>query len=115
MPKGYFFVEIDITDPFVEIEITDPAAYGINRVKVPDVISAHGGRMLVRGGDPRLFDGVMSQRRFIIVEFDSPGAAKEFYDSDAYRAVLPFRLNASHGFVCLLIGLDQDAGISCSS
>ena len=52
MPKGYFFVEIDITDPFVEIEITDPAAYGINRVKVPDVISTHGGRMLVHGGDP---------------------------------------------------------------
>jgi uncharacterized protein (DUF1330 family) len=114
MPKGYFFVEIDITDPFVEIEITDPAAYGINRVKVPDVISAHGGRMLVYGGDPRLFDGVMSQRRFIIVEFDSPGAAKEFHDSGAYRAVMPFRLNASHGFVYLLNGLEHDMGISCS-
>jgi uncharacterized protein (DUF1330 family) len=106
MPKGYFFVEIDITDPFVEIEITDPAAYGINRAKLPDVISAHGGRMLVRGGDPRSFDGTMPQCRFIIVEFDSPEAAKEFYYSDAYRAVLPFQLNASNGFVCLLIGLE---------
>ena len=104
MPKGYLFVEIDITDPFVEIEITDPAAYGINRVKVPDIISAHGRRMLVRGGGPRLFDGVMSQRCFIMVEFDSLEAAREFYDSDVYRAVMPFRLNASHGFMCLLIG-----------
>jgi uncharacterized protein (DUF1330 family) len=91
------------------IEITDPAAYGINRAKLPDVISAHGGRMLVHGEDPRLFDGVMSQRRFIIVEFDNPEAAREFYYSDAYRAVVPFRLNASHGFVCLLIGLEQEA------
>lgn len=112
MPRGYFFVEIDIADPFVEIEITDPAAYGINRARLPDVISAHGGRMLVRGGDPRLFDGVMSQRRFIIVEFDSLEAAREFYDSDVYRAVLPFRLNASYGFMCLLIGSEPDTRIS---
>jgi hypothetical protein len=34
MPKGYFFVEIDITDPFVEIEIADPAAYGIESSNV---------------------------------------------------------------------------------
>jgi uncharacterized protein (DUF1330 family) len=114
MPKMYFFVEIDITNPFVEIEITDPAAYGVNRAKLPDVISAHRGRMLVRGGDPRLFEGAMPQRRFIIVEFDSPGAAKEFHDSDAYQAVLPFRLNSSHGFACLLIGLEHDMGISRS-
>jgi uncharacterized protein (DUF1330 family) len=106
MPKGYFFVEIDITDPFVEIEITDPAAYGINRAKVPDVISAYGGRILVRGGDPRPLDSTMSQRRLIIVEFDSRETAKTFYDSDAYQAVLPFRLNASHGFVCLLTGVE---------
>ena len=114
MPRGYFFVENEIGDPFVEIEITGPAAHGINHARFPDVISAHGGRMLVRGGDPRLFDGVMSQRRFIIAEFDSPEAAKEFHDADAYRAVLPFRLNASHGFVCLLTGFDRDMGISCS-
>jgi uncharacterized protein (DUF1330 family) len=106
MPKGYFFVEIDITDPFVEIEVTDPAAYGINRAKGRDVISAHGGRMLVHGGDPRVFDGTMPQRRFTIVEFGSPEVAKEFYYSDAYRAVLPFQLNARHGFVCVLIGLE---------
>jgi uncharacterized protein (DUF1330 family) len=56
----------------------------------------------------------MSQRRFIIVEFDNTEAAREFYYSDAYRAVVPFRLNASHGLVCLLIGLEQEAGISCS-
>ena len=51
MPKGYFFVEI---------EITDPAAYEAYRTKVPDIISAHGGRILVRGGDPQPLDGVIS-------------------------------------------------------
>jgi uncharacterized protein (DUF1330 family) len=98
MPKGYFFGEF---------EIADPAAYEIYRAKVPDIVSAQGGRILVRGGDPRSLDGTMPQRRFVIVEFDSPEAAKAFYDADDYQALLPFRLNAStsNGFACLLTGL----------
>jgi uncharacterized protein (DUF1330 family) len=98
MPRGYFFGEF---------EINDPVAYEVYRAKVPDIISAHGGRILVRGGEPQPFDGTMPQRRFIIVEFDSPEAARTFYYSDAYQAVLPFRLNAttSNGFGCLLTGV----------
>jgi hypothetical protein len=49
LPKRYFCVEIDITDPFiditdpfVEIEITDPAAYRINLVKGPRFMSEWG-------------------------------------------------------------------------
>ena len=99
MPKGYFFGEF---------EITDPAAYEVYRVRVPDIISAHGGRILVRGGEPQPFDGTMPQRRFIVVEFDSPDAVRTFYSSGAYQAVLPFRLNAStrDGFACLLTGVE---------
>src|SRR6202161_273049 len=95
MPKGYFFVEL---------EIADLAAYEAYRTAVPDIISAHGGRILVRGGDPPPLDGALAQRRRVIVEFDSPEAVKTFYDSDTYQAVLPIRLNASNGFVCLLTG-----------
>ena len=99
MPKGYFFVEV---------EITDPAAYEAYRTSVPEIISAHGGKILVRGGDPQPFDGTMPQRRFVIVEFDSPKAARTFYYSDAYQAALPFRLKAStrDGFGCLLTGVE---------
>jgi len=103
MPKGYFFVEV---------EIADPAAYEAYRTKVPGIISTHGGRILVRGGDPRPFDGVMPHRRRVIVEFDSPEAVTTFYYSDAYQAVLPIRLNASVGFVCLLTGMEQIIRVS---
>ena len=95
MPKGYFFVEV---------EITDPAAYEAYRTKVPDIIAAHGGRILVRDGDPQPLDGVMPQRRRVIVEFDSPDAVKGFYNSDAYQAIRPIRLSTSNGFACLLTG-----------
>jgi uncharacterized protein (DUF1330 family) len=99
MPRGYFFGEF---------EITDRAVYDAYRAKVPDIIAAHGGRILVRGGDPQPLDGTVPQRRFVIVEFDSPGAARTVYYSDAYQAVLPFRLNAStsNGFGCLLTGVE---------
>jgi uncharacterized protein (DUF1330 family) len=97
MPKGYFFVEV---------EITDPVAYEGYRTRVPDIISAHGGKILVRGGDPQPLDGVMPHRRRVIVEFDSPEAVKTFYCSDAYQAVQPIRLKASNGFVCLLTGTE---------
>jgi uncharacterized protein (DUF1330 family) len=95
MPKGYFFVEV---------EIADPAAYEAYRTAVPDIISAHGGRILVRGGNPQPLDGALPQSRRVIVEFDSPEDVKTFYDSEAYQAVLPIRVNASNGFVCLLTG-----------
>ena len=99
MPRGYFFGEF---------EITDPATYEVYRTKVPDMIADHGGRILVRSEDARPLDGSMPRRRFVIVEFDSPEAARTFYYSDAYQAVLPFRLNAStsNGFACLLTGAE---------
>jgi uncharacterized protein (DUF1330 family) len=99
MPKGYFFGEFEITDPVI---------YEAYRAKVPDIISDHGGRILVRGGEARPFDGSVPGRRFVIVEFDSPEAVRIFYGSDAYQAIRPFRLNAStsNGFACLLTGAE---------
>ena len=103
MPKGYFFVEI---------EITDPAAYEVYRTSVPDIIAAHGGRILVRGEDAQPLDGVIPHRRRVIVEFDSPEAVKGFYHSEAYQAMQPIRLKASNGFVCLLTGMEQTSHLS---
>ena len=103
MPKGYFFVEL---------EITDPTAYEAYRTSVPDIISTYGGRILVRGEDAQALDGAVPQRRRVIVEFDSPEAVKTFYHSDAYQAVLPIRLSASNGFVCLLTGTEQTLRLS---
>src|SRR5260221_13713064 len=97
MPKGY---------SLGEVEITDPAGYEAYRTQEPDIISAHGGKILLRGGYPQTLDGVMPHRRRVIVEFDSPEAVKTFYYSDAYQAVQAIRLSASNGFACLLIGME---------
>src|SRR5258708_22245 len=98
MAKGYFFVEI---------EITNPAAYEAYRKSVPDIIAAHGGKILVRGEGAQPLDGVIPHRRRVIVEFDSPEAVKAFYYSDAYQSVQPIRLKASNGLVGLMTGTEQ--------
>jgi uncharacterized protein (DUF1330 family) len=79
------------------VEIADPPAYEAYCGAVSDIISGHG-RMLVRGGDSQPLDGVITRRRRVIVEFDSPEAVKQ--------VVLPIRLNASNGFVCLPTGME---------
>ena len=53
MPKGYFFGEFEITDPVI---------YETYRLKVPDIISDHGGRIFVRGGDAQPLDGFLIVR-----------------------------------------------------
>src|SRR5258707_14147326 len=97
MPKGYFFVEV---------EIADPAAYEAYRTTVPDIIAAHGGKILVRGGDPQSLDGIMPHRRRVIVEFDSPEAVTTFYSSYGYQAVEPIPRKSSTWFGCLLTGVE---------
>src|SRR5260370_38123122 len=94
MPRGYFFGEF---------EIADPAAYEAYRTEVPNIISSHKGRILVRGGDPQPLDGTIPQRRFVVVEFDSPKAPRTFYYSDAHQAALPPGSAPSTGnpFACL--------------
>src|SRR5882757_8326120 len=99
MPKAYFVVEV---------EIADPAAYEAYRTTVPDIIAAHGGKILMRGGDPQPLDGVMPHRRRVIVEFESPEAVTTFYYSDAYQAVQPSRLNG--GIMSRTIKFTQAGG-----
>ena len=88
MSKGYFIGQIDITDP---------QAYGQYRDKVPAIVQAHGGRYLVRGGALELAEGDAPLPRTVVLEFPSVAAAKAWYESPEYQAILPIRLGASNG------------------
>jgi uncharacterized protein (DUF1330 family) len=84
MPKGYIIGEIHVTNPGAE--------YEEYRAKVVATIEAFGGRYLARGGDPTLLEGDAPLGRTVILEFESPERAKEWYNSPEYQAVLPLRL-----------------------
>jgi hypothetical protein len=57
-----------------------------------------------------LESGPMPERIFII-EFPNADAARRWYRSDEYQAVLKIRLSASHGRVFLIEGTEISAAL----
>jgi len=97
MPKGYVFAEV---------EVTDPVLYEDYRTKVPATIAAYGGRYLVRGGDPVRLEGDHPMHRFVVLEFDSPQRASDWYYSEQYGPVKALRLKSATTHAFLLIGTE---------
>ena len=97
MPKGYIVAELTITNPGAEF-----TAY---RDQVVATVEAYGGRFLVRGGDPLLLEGDAPNGRSVVLEFESPERAMEWYKSPAYQAILPMRTNNAIARVLCATGI----------
>lgn len=95
MPKGYILAELEITDPVVFEEY---------RSKAAGTIAAYGGRYLVRGGDPVRLEGNRPIRRMVVLEFESPERASDWYYSEEYGPVKALRLKSATTHVFLLNG-----------
>jgi uncharacterized protein (DUF1330 family) len=87
-----------------EMEVSDPDTYARYRAQVPEVIAAHGGRFLVRGGVSEAKEGTPPSR-VVVIEFPDMAAARRFYDDPAYQGILPLRLTASQGRLYLVEGV----------
>jgi uncharacterized protein (DUF1330 family) len=80
----------------VELEITDREAMGPYLTAVSDTIAAHGGKYLVRAGATEVVEGGIGEYPVkVILEFPSMEAAKGWYASPEYQAILPHRTNNS--------------------
>ncbi len=86
------------------IQVTDAEAFERYRAAVPPVIAAFGGRYLVRGGAVHALEGAMDLARLVILEFPSLQAARDFYDSAAYRPLLDLRLASTRSEAVLVEG-----------
>jgi uncharacterized protein (DUF1330 family) len=81
-PKGYVFVEIDVTNP---------EAYEGYKAAAAPLVAAAGGRYLVRGGKTEAREGVPPAGRLVILEYPSFEAAKAFLESPEYTAIVHLR------------------------
>lgn len=97
MTKGYILAEV---------EVTEPAGYDEYRKRVGATVEAFGGRFLVRGGDAERLEGEGPFHRMVVLEFDSPARAKEWYYSKQYQEVLPLRLRAGRADLFLVKGVE---------
>ena len=86
------------------IEVTDPAGYEAYRSRTAEVVAQYGGRFLVRGGTVEVREGEPDIGRFIVIEFADMDAARAFYDSPEYQAILPHRTANSNGSLFLVEG-----------
>ncbi len=88
-----------------KVAVTNPTAYEAYRNQVSATIEAHGGRFLVRGGAAEVKEGGWSAPRLVVIEFASLDAARAWYASPAYQAILPLRQANSTGDVVIVAGV----------
>lgn len=67
-----------------------------------------GGKFVLHGdGNKRVLEGTFAGD-VIMLSFPNRKAAEDWYDSPAYRAILPLRTRNSNGNVLLIDGVDED-------
>lgn len=99
MPNAYILAELEVPDT----EAYRASGY----MKMAEAsVSAHGGRFLVRGGDPALLEGKGPLPRIVILEFPSRDAAQAFHESDQYAPAITLRQSLSTGRLMLLSGIE---------
>jgi uncharacterized protein (DUF1330 family) len=80
----------------VELEITDMDGMRAYIAAVSDTITAHGGKYLVRAGKTEVVEGGLGEfPTKVVLEFPSMDAAKGWYASPEYQAIVPLRTNNS--------------------
>lgn len=96
-PKGYLFAEFDVLDA--------DRFYTEYMPRVKPVLQAFGARFLVATDAPDIQEGDRAYGRMILLEFDSPELAKQFYHSKEYQDVINYRLESSKGALYILDGV----------
>jgi uncharacterized protein (DUF1330 family) len=89
---------------FCNIEVTDPDQYGEYIALAGAAVAKHGGRYLVRGPDPEVFEGDPGLKRVAIVKFESREEALRFWESPEYREARGKRKGAAIFDAALLAG-----------
>lgn len=97
MPKGYWVVNL---------EVTDPEGYKDYQAFVRPFLAANGGRFLMRGGRMEVVEGEMLPR-VVVIEFDSFEEARRLYHSMEYQEGRALRLGRSAGNVAIVEGLES--------
>lgn len=80
----------------IELEVENLDAMKPYIEAVPATIAAHGGKYLVSAGNTEVAEGNLGQYPVkVVLEFASAAAAKGWYNSPEYQAILPHRMKNS--------------------
>lgn len=96
MPKGYWIVRVDITDPEKYKAYIAANAAPLKR---------HGGRFLVRAGKYETVEGT-SRTRNAVIEFPSYQAALDCWKAPDYQEAIKLRQNVSTADLVIIEGYE---------
>jgi uncharacterized protein (DUF1330 family) len=77
------------------ITVLDPALWDAYRNQVPGTLQGTGGELVFRGTTARVLGGEHAHEQTVVIRFPSLAAANGWFDSAAYQALLPLRLQAA--------------------
>jgi len=75
------------------------------RERNTEVVAAHGGRFVARGGPHEVLEGDYAPVRIVIIEFPDLDAARGWYHSDAYAPLRELRTSASDTDILVVEGV----------
>ena len=75
--------------------------------RIDATLAPFAGRFLIHGDPPEVKEGAWPGV-LIVIEFPDMTAARGWYDSPAYREILPFRTDNADGDVILIPGVAAD-------
>lgn len=88
----------------IDAEIINAEAYAEFAEKSSAAIAAHGGSVLARTSNVEPIQGDWTPKRFVIIEFDSPEAAKGYINSPEYAALNNIRNRATKANIVVVEG-----------
>ena len=74
--------------------------------RIDDTLDPFGGRFTVHGTLPEVLEGEWPGF-LVVIAFPHPAAARAWYDSPAYREILPLRTRNSDGATVLVDGVSE--------
>ena len=93
--SAYVIARINVSDP------DDYQTYASQTVALAEKV---GGRFLVKGGRQTQLEG-NGPDRHVIIEFPDHETALAWYNSDAYRRILPIALSSSERDIVVVDGI----------
>ena len=97
MPVAYAIAQIDVHDP---------ETYAKYTARTTASVAAFGGAFVVRAGRWEAIEGDAPRSRVVVIEFPSFEAAKAWYGSESYQAIVPIRQSASEGSLFFVEGAE---------
>ncbi len=98
MAKGYFMITEDIKN--------EDGLNAYSSKALPTILQS-GGKPIIVARDAEVLEGTWHGTQTIVIEFDSVDAARAWYNSDAYQAVIGERHAAAESNAVIVGGFEM--------